>query len=99
MRGELEHGLLQGAQVPYAHLVRGAARRGAAEGRRGGAVRWGAAEGRRGGAPQLPRPLATGDERTTWFQRGIDVFPPYAEYREKAGDREIPVFIADPPAN
>ena len=43
--------------------------------------------------------LATGDERTTWFQRGIDVFPPYAEYREKAGDREIPVFIADPPAN
>jgi len=43
--------------------------------------------------------LATGDEREAWFQRGIDVFPPYAEYREKAVDREIPVFIADPPTN
>ncbi|MDG1088947.1 MAG: hypothetical protein P8P20_14480 [Acidimicrobiales bacterium] len=42
--------------------------------------------------------MATGEERATWYQRGIDVFPPYAEYREKAGDREIPVFIADPPA-
>ena len=41
--------------------------------------------------------LVTGDERATWFQRGIDVFPNYAEYREKAGDREIPVFVADPP--
>ncbi len=34
-----------------------------------------------------------GDERATWFQRGIDVFPPYAEYQAKT-DREIPVFIA-----
>ncbi len=41
--------------------------------------------------------LVTGDERTEWFQRGIDVYPPYADYQEKAVDREIPVFIADPP--
>jgi len=40
--------------------------------------------------------LVSGDERAEWFQRGIDVYPPYAEYRDKT-DREIPVFIADPP--
>ena len=43
--------------------------------------------------------LVTGEERATWYQRGIDVFPPYAEYQVKAGDREIPVFVADLPAN
>lgn len=41
--------------------------------------------------------LVTGDERSEWFERGISVFPPYAEYRAKT-DREIPVFIAAPPA-
>jgi deazaflavin-dependent oxidoreductase (nitroreductase family) len=50
-----------------------------------------------------PEPWATevrmleGDERAEWYERGISVFPPYAEYREKAGDREIPVFLAGPP--
>lgn len=39
--------------------------------------------------------LVTGEERAEWFERGIGVFPPYAEYREKAGDREIPVFVTD----
>lgn len=41
--------------------------------------------------------LVTGDERAAWWERGVAVFSPYAEYQEKT-DREIPVFIADPPA-
>jgi len=40
--------------------------------------------------------LVSGDERTTWFDRGIAVYPPYAEYAEKAVDREIPVFVTGP---
>ena len=36
--------------------------------------------------------LVEGEERATWFQRGVDVFPPYAEYQAKT-DREIPVFV------
>jgi len=39
----------------------------------------------------------TGDERAGWFQRGIDVFAPYAEYQEKT-DRLIPVFLASQPS-
>jgi len=39
----------------------------------------------------------SGDERAEWFQRGIDVFPPYAEYQAKT-DREIPVFLATNPS-
>ncbi len=41
--------------------------------------------------------LVTGEERAEWYTRGIAAFPPYEKYQEKAGDREIPVFIADPP--
>ncbi|MEM7141341.1 MAG: nitroreductase family deazaflavin-dependent oxidoreductase [Actinomycetota bacterium] len=39
-----------------------------------------------------------GDERDAWYQRGIDVYPDYANYRESAGEagRTIPVFIATP---
>lgn len=37
--------------------------------------------------------LVSGDERQAWFDRGIAVYPPYAEYAEKAADREIPVFV------
>ena len=37
--------------------------------------------------------IVTGDERAEWWERGVAVFPTYAEYQEKA-DREIPVFIA-----
>ncbi len=33
-----------------------------------------------------------GEERAAWFQRGVDVFPNYAEYQAKT-DREIPVFV------
>lgn len=35
----------------------------------------------------------TGEERASWWDRGVAVYPPYAEYQEKT-DREIPVFIA-----
>ncbi len=39
--------------------------------------------------------LVEGDEREAWYQRGIEVYPPYEEYAAKA-DRVIPVFIASP---
>ena len=44
--------------------------------------------------------LVGGDERQAWFDRGVAVFPNYAEYAIKAGeaDREIPVFISEPAA-
>jgi len=35
----------------------------------------------------------TGNERDIWWQRAVDAFPPYAEYKEKT-DRVIPVLIA-----
>jgi len=34
----------------------------------------------------------SGEERQTWWDRGVEVFPTYAEYAEKT-DREIPVFV------
>lgn len=34
----------------------------------------------------------TGEERAAWYQRGVDVYPPYTEYQE-ATDREIQVFV------
>ncbi len=40
--------------------------------------------------------LVSGDERSAWWERSVAVFPNYAEYQEKAGDREIPVFVASP---
>lgn len=33
------------------------------------------------------------DERATWWERGVAVYPPYAEYAEKT-DRTIPVLVA-----
>ncbi len=36
-----------------------------------------------------------GDERDLWFRRGVEVFPPYADYQAKT-EREIPVFVAEP---
>ena len=36
--------------------------------------------------------LVSGDERAQWWERAVQVFPPYGEYQEKT-DREIPVFI------
>jgi deazaflavin-dependent oxidoreductase (nitroreductase family) len=37
----------------------------------------------------------TGDERATWWDRAVAVFPPYADYQQKTS-REIPVYIASP---
>jgi F420H(2)-dependent quinone reductase len=44
--------------------------------------------------------LVSGDERAAWFERGVAVFPNYAEYEVKASaaDREIPVFVTEPAA-
>ncbi len=40
-----------------------------------------------------------GPERDEWYARGVDVYPPYADYRVSASKhgREIPVFVATPP--
>lgn len=37
--------------------------------------------------------VAEGDERASWWERAVEVFPTYAEYERKT-DRTIPVFIA-----
>ena len=39
-----------------------------------------------------------GDERDTWYQRGVDVYPDYADYAVTAAEagRVIPVFVASP---
>ncbi len=39
--------------------------------------------------------IAEGDERATWWERSVAVWPDYAEYQAKT-DREIPVFVAEP---
>jgi len=39
--------------------------------------------------------VADGDERATWWERAVEVFPTYADY-ERTTDRVIPVFIATP---
>jgi deazaflavin-dependent oxidoreductase (nitroreductase family) len=37
----------------------------------------------------------TGEEKAIWWERAVDVFPPYAEYQAKT-EREIPVFVLTP---
>ncbi|WP_147918450.1 nitroreductase family deazaflavin-dependent oxidoreductase [Ruania zhangjianzhongii] len=37
----------------------------------------------------------TGEERATWWDRGVVAFPSYADYQRKT-DREIPVFLLEP---
>ena len=39
------------------------------------------------------RELPEGEERTEWWDRAVEAYPPYAEYQERAG-RLIPVFVA-----
>lgn len=39
--------------------------------------------------------IAEGDERASWWERAVEVFPTYAEYEAKT-DRMIPVFVATP---
>lgn len=48
-----------------------------------------------------PEPFAArareveGDERARWWDRAVEAYPPYADYREKT-DRHIPVFVLTP---
>ena len=37
----------------------------------------------------------TGEERATWWARGVEAFPSYADYQAKT-DRQIPVFLLEP---
>ncbi len=41
---------------------------------------------------------ATGAERAKLWDQAVAFFPPYADYKIKAGDREIPVVVLDPVA-
>lgn len=36
-----------------------------------------------------------GDEKATWWDRAVEVWPDYADYQRKT-DREIPVFVLTP---
>ncbi len=36
-----------------------------------------------------------GEEKATWWQRAVEVWPDYADYQQKT-DREIPVFVLTP---
>jgi deazaflavin-dependent oxidoreductase (nitroreductase family) len=40
----------------------------------------------------------SGDERSEWWRRAVDAYPPYAEYQTKT-TREIPVFLLEPAAS
>jgi F420H(2)-dependent quinone reductase len=42
-----------------------------------------------------PRARSPGEERATWWERALAVWPDYAEYQTKT-DREIPVFVLEP---
>jgi deazaflavin-dependent oxidoreductase (nitroreductase family) len=37
----------------------------------------------------------SGEERAEWWNRGVEAYPPYAEYQTKT-DRLIPVFLLEP---
>ena len=37
--------------------------------------------------------LIDGEEYDIWWERAVSVFARYAEYKVKAGDRKIPVFL------
>ena len=39
--------------------------------------------------------VAEGNERETWWERAVEVWPAYADYQKKT-DRQIPVFVAEP---
>jgi len=44
--------------------------------------------------PMTSREL-TGAERSTWWDRGVEAFPSYADYQAKT-ERTIPVFLLEP---
>lgn len=37
----------------------------------------------------------TGDEKSVWWSRAVEVWPPYDDYQKKT-EREIPVFVLEP---
>ena len=37
----------------------------------------------------------TGEEKAQWWERAVAAYPPYAEYQERSGGREIPVFVVE----
>ena len=39
---------------------------------------------------------ASGEERARLWQQAVGFFPPYADYQQKSGGREIPVVVLDP---
>ncbi|SOD71416.1 deazaflavin-dependent oxidoreductase (nitroreductase family) [Jatrophihabitans sp. GAS493] len=39
--------------------------------------------------------LATGEERSQWWERAVEAYPSYADYQTKTS-REIPVFVLEP---
>ncbi len=39
--------------------------------------------------------IATGDERASLWAQQEKLYPPYTDYQERAGDREIPVIVLD----
>ncbi len=41
---------------------------------------------------------ATGEERARLWDQAVGFFPPYADYKIKAGEREIPIVVLDPVA-
>ena len=43
---------------------------------------------------QLTARELDGSEREQWWQRAVEAFPPYADYKEKAG-RTIPIFVLE----
>jgi deazaflavin-dependent oxidoreductase (nitroreductase family) len=44
--------------------------------------------------PYVAREVS-GEEKATWWERAVAVWPHYAEYQERT-DREIPVFVLEP---
>jgi deazaflavin-dependent oxidoreductase (nitroreductase family) len=50
------------------------------------------------GTKKLPAKArtATGAERAKLWDQAVGFFPPYADYKVKAGTREIPVVVLDP---
>ncbi|MFD3620045.1 nitroreductase family deazaflavin-dependent oxidoreductase [Streptomyces sp. NPDC058676] len=38
----------------------------------------------------------TGAEKAEWWERAVAAYPPYADYQKKT-EREIPVFVLEPP--
>ena len=39
--------------------------------------------------------VAQGDERAAKWRALVEIYPPYEEYRKRAGDREIPVVVLE----